>query len=212
MEADRGDCRGKRGAERHGSYFWEFLFETYGQAQATAVRRQADKHRDIGSLGQLIFELGETPEVVTRDWWVNLWGREEHDEHDRRYWEKVAEDSWAERYGGEVGRHLDPALARNDSEAMRAGTQRVKDYVDENVAHMDAATIPKLNAEPPAAPMRKGGNLQLSEVHDAIDVVGATYQKYYALLFGASWHTLVPVLQHDWEKIFRIQWIPKEAN
>jgi len=29
------------------SYWWEFMFETYAMTQASAVRRQADKRKDV---------------------------------------------------------------------------------------------------------------------------------------------------------------------
>ena len=33
------------------SYWWQFMFDTYAVTQAVAVRRQADLHKDVASLG-----------------------------------------------------------------------------------------------------------------------------------------------------------------
>jgi hypothetical protein len=62
-------------------------------------------------------------------------------------------------------------------------------------------------AAPPDAPTRRGSNLTLSEVHDAIDLIGRLFQRYGNALTAASWVALTPALQHDWETVFRIPWI-----
>lgn len=43
------------------SYWWEFMRDTYATTQAVAVRRQADTHKDVASLGKLIEEVTEDP-------------------------------------------------------------------------------------------------------------------------------------------------------
>jgi hypothetical protein len=191
------------------SYLWEFLFNTYAKTQAIAVRRQADTDDQVASLGRLILEVGETPTLLTRDWWLSLWS--EDGDGDDPYWQRVAEDAWAEHYAGEVGDHLDPAIAAIDLVELREGSQTVKEYVDRNVAHLDARMISSSDgpptATPPDAPTRRGSNLTLNEVHDAIDLIGRLFQKYGHLLTAASWAELTPVLQHDWEAVFRIPWI-----
>ena len=56
--------------------------------------------------------------------------------------------------------------------------------------------------------MNTGGDLPtLDEVHDAIDLIGELFKKYGHLLTGGGWASLTPVLQHDWEAVFRIPWI-----
>jgi hypothetical protein len=49
--------------------------------------------------------------------------------------------------------------------------------------------------------------ITLNDVHDAIDLMGRLFQKYGNLLTAASWVDLTPVLQHDWEAVFRVPWI-----
>jgi hypothetical protein len=195
------------------SYFWEFLFEVYSKHQASSVRRQAVPHRDAGNLGQILKEMADTPEILARDFWLGLWS---DDAQDDPYWRQEAERQWAENFGGEVGEHLDPAIPTADLEELLQRSERVKEYVDRNVAHLDAATIPRrtgqVEGERPVAPERSGAELKLNEVHEAIDLVGRMFSKYSGLLTAASWIELTPVIQHDWEAVFRIPWIPQSLD
>ena len=45
-----------------------------------------------------------------------------------------------------------------------------------------------------------------NDPHDAIDVIGSTFQKYAGILNGTTW-VLEPVLEGDWRAIFRMPWI-----
>jgi hypothetical protein len=49
------------------SYWWRFMFETYAEAQAAAVRRQVYADKDAHSFGRLLLEISETPELLTRE-------------------------------------------------------------------------------------------------------------------------------------------------
>jgi hypothetical protein len=55
------------------SYWWQFMFDTYAVTQAVAVRRQADLHKDVASLGKLIQEIRDDASRITRDSWIALW-------------------------------------------------------------------------------------------------------------------------------------------
>ena len=55
------------------SYWWEFMADTYGITQAVAVRRQLDTHRDVASLGKLVAEIADEPQIITRAFWLSLW-------------------------------------------------------------------------------------------------------------------------------------------
>jgi hypothetical protein len=199
------------------SYYWEFQFDTYASTQAIAVRRQSDTYDgQVASLGRLIYEISETPGILTREWWIGLWGQGDgHDDEDRAHWKRIAEKAWDDQYAGEVGKHFDSSIARADLEKLQEGVEKVRRYVDQHVAHFDARTIPRPTGQPdevvpPAAP--KGTIPTLNEVHDAIDLIGELFKKYGNLLTAASWVELVPALQHDWERIFRVSWIQPEPE
>jgi hypothetical protein len=171
------------------SYFWGFLTNNYITAQASAIRRQADAHPDVASLGRLLEELHDDPGRLTRTWWIDEWAGNDDWERDQ------AEHHWREHYGGSVSEHFDPSIAARDKTELAQVASAVKRYVDRHVAHSDTRPVPA------------DGLPTLGEMHEVIGTIGEIYHRYYTLLFpGHSWGTLIPALQHDWQAIFRIPW------
>jgi hypothetical protein len=113
-------------------------------------------------------------------------------------------------FAGDIGEHLDPAIPAADLVALQDGSERVTRYVDRNVAHLDARTVPRTSGRPagetPEAPERAATDLKLDEVHEAVDLVGRKFIKFSGLLTAAAWVDLTPVIQHDWERIFEVPW------
>lgn len=186
------------------SYYWNFQFDIYARAQAGAVRRQSDVNDQTASLGQLLHEIVATPELLTRDWYVAHWGKDKrYDAEDKAYWKRTGENEWDKTFGGEVGDHIDPAVPRADLDELQEGSKKVRHYVDKHVAHFDASVIGRGDAT-------KSEDLPtLDEVHDSIDLIGRVFHKYYGLFTAAGIYELTPILQHDWEAVFRVQWLPE---
>jgi hypothetical protein len=72
------------------------------ERQASAVRRQADTHRDVASLAKLLSEVRDDCGHLTAEWWVGLWklgdgGRPEHVEFEKT----MARDQWHKHFGGQ---------------------------------------------------------------------------------------------------------------
>jgi hypothetical protein len=188
------------------SYFWEWLFDLYVKTQAGAVRRQADERGDVATLGRLLLEIKKSPDLLTRDWYLGHWGKDEsYDESDKAYWKRAGETEWAKNFSGAVGDHIDPSIVAADLTELRQGSKKVKVYVNKHVAHFDEGGI----SGTPSTPGKKEIELPtLNEVHGAIDLVGRLFRKYHALFTAGDILKLTPVLQHDWEAIFRVQWLP----
>ena len=173
------------------SAFWRSRVDVYARSQAMRVRGQAsDLRKDVASLARLVQGVAKHPGALTADWWWSLWGSD--DGMDQAF----ARRQWESEYGSEARPdRFDRERARKDFQELQAAAAKVKKYVDTHVAHS------KLNATPADA------ELTLNEIHEAIDVVGETYRRYYSLFTAASWHELAPVIQHDWEAPFRVRWI-----
>jgi hypothetical protein len=169
------------------SAFWEYLGSTYAVSQAVAIRRLVDTHRDTVSLRNLIAEIADDASRLTRDFWVGLW--DTTDPIDVMF----AERQWSDHYGGEVGDHLDSAIPARDLERLTTSTDPVKEYVEKHVCHID-----RRRPEP---------TLTFNDLHDASVVVGELFKKYASLLTAKGWALLAPVIQHDWEAVFREPWI-----
>jgi hypothetical protein len=179
------------------SAFWPYLRDTYGIFQAVAIRRLIDRSDASASLRNLIAEIAEDaasdgPPRLTRDFWLGIWG-ETNDPVER----SVANKQWDEHYGGSTGDHLDPAIPAADLERLTTLTKPIKDYVDKHVCHID-----RNRPEP---------TVTMDELHEASVVVGDLFAFYASLLTAKGWVQFAPVIQHDWEAVFREPWI-READ
>jgi hypothetical protein len=120
------------------SYWWEFMVDTYIVAQAVAVRRQADAHRDAASLRNLIAQVADDPTRITCELWLDFWG-DLSDDFDRTY----ATAQWTSEYGGSLGTHLDPAIPKRDLDALTTAATKVRGYVDRHIAHAQSWRCPR---------------------------------------------------------------------
>src|SRR4051794_11651324 len=55
------------------SVLWEYLFDTYTISQSAAIRRLAETQAQSASLAQLLEQIGDGNETVTRQWWLSGW-------------------------------------------------------------------------------------------------------------------------------------------
>jgi hypothetical protein len=170
------------------SSYWHFHHDNYAAAQAIAIRRQADNTRNVRSLWRLLAELTGDPDLLTRESYVAL--LDEFQAQDDLLVKRANED-W-DRWSDNAGRRFNGEIARADQRELERATQRVKDYVDQHVAHDQhnpTAAIPTFE-----------------ELHEAIDVIAAKFQKYAAILTGAYW-ALDHMIQDNWKTVFRRAWI-----
>jgi hypothetical protein len=168
------------------SAFWDFLGQTYAATQAIAIRRQADTHPDVCSLALMIKQLGENAQALTRESFVSRFDPSDE------LMVRRGHSGFDQLAGG--GDDLDPTVPETDLAALRAAAKRVRIYVNEHIAHaMASPTVP--------------GIPTYSDLNDAIDAIGETCRKYTVLLTADEWITWEPVMQNDWQAIFRIPWL-----
>ena len=127
------------------------------------------------------FTFAADPERLSRERYLS-----HYDSYARR---DRGEPEWAERFGGDIGDHVDPDLVHSDLEELRRGTAKTKDLVDKHLAHTDK--------KPMASPAT------FAELHSAIGAINLQFEKYVLLLTVSSYSTLVPIPQYDWLAIFR---------
>lgn len=170
------------------SYWWEFMGDTYAVTQAVALRRQVDTRRDVISLARLLMGIRKGVQLFSHEYFISRFDAEPT---------AVArgEQAWRETFAGKVGDHLDPAIPKADLAALQTAAEAAKDFVDDHLAHRS------LDAQPALV------TVTLTELHYAIDVVGATYRKYFGLMTGAMLLRLTPVIQGDWQAVFRQPWM-----
>lgn len=177
-----------------GGQVFEWLFYQWARDAIIAVRRELDPDSNTVSLGCLLDEMAERPEVLTR----------------RRYLGRITDESdfrWGmlnpvfEGYGlikaaDSMGDYLDPAHIRKDRNALDAECKPVKEYANRMLAHRT-----------PIEEMP----LTIGQLNKAIDAFEPIFVKYYAIVKGASLIGLEPSIIGDWTAPFRIPW-SSEAN
>jgi hypothetical protein len=174
------------------SAFWDFHQMNYAATQAIAIRRQADRDPRTCSLALLIKQMAENAEALTRESYVGLFDQDNDLMVQRGHagFDQIADDT---------GDHLDPEVAYADYEALQDAAKHVRAYVDQHLAHDDA--------EPTVGEM-----LTFGDLHAVIDAIGTTCRKYAVALTAGWWATWEPVIQDDWEAIFRVPWLVPEAT
>jgi hypothetical protein len=92
----------------------------------------------------------------------------------------------------------DTAISVGQVEAEIAKLERdvepVNDVVDQRFAHMDEREVAPLTFE---------------AINQTIDTLGDVFRKVEVFLTGGTTPNLVPVIQEDWEAVFRRAWLPE---
>jgi hypothetical protein len=113
------------------------------ERQASAVRRQADTHRDVASLAKLLSEVRDDCGHLTAEWWVGLWKLGDGGApRARRVRKDDGSRSVAQALWGSVG--LDPDIPATDLDALRHASATVIKHVDRHIAHSeDPGPVPE---------------------------------------------------------------------
>lgn len=166
------------------SYLFEFISDIYGDSQASAVRRMADRDRDASSLANVIAEVAQSPELITRE---AAWGLAT--EPTTR---AIIDAQFTELAGD--GPHLAHQIPQQDLLRLEKASQAVKSYVDRHVAHTD-----KRPFDPASLP-------KLGDVHEATHVVSELFSKYAALVCQRN-YTALHDMPDGWTEVLKQPWL-----
>ena len=171
------------------SEFYGYLGRTYTSHVVMGLRRQLKSGNDQVSLGRLFTEMIETPQILTRQYYVSHYaGSAVADLADRDF----------DTFAAPGAPHVDAALIQTDFDRLKTETRSCEDFADRRVAHRDSRT-------PKAMPT-------YYELDCAIGMLDEIYVKYH-LLFHASWmDSLLPTRQYDWTEVFRVAWMPTDND
>jgi hypothetical protein len=158
----------------------------YVEAQVVAIRRLADTHSDALSLRKLLVDATKQPQILTRERYIASAENKED-------W--VAEDR-ARRFDHLVAPghdHINPSIAAADLTKLDEATERVCEYVDKQVAHLDKRNLSRGETPDPVT---------FGMIHDAIVTIGVIVQHWSSLLRDVH-AVLKPTIQGDWKSTFR---------
>jgi hypothetical protein len=168
--------------------FTQFIANAHAQSTAVGVRRQVKCGDDSVSVVRLLTEIQKYPELISRAHYMNLYQGSQgfHIELGQHDFDQVA---------GVGSTHIPAALAEQQISRFKAIAQGLEHYVDRRVAHHDKRGL--------AGPLPK-----FSDLTDALRELEKIVVLYWRMLKGASMTTIVPVIQYDWQDIFRFTWQP----
>ncbi|MBV8459918.1 MAG: hypothetical protein JO009_03415 [Candidatus Eremiobacteraeota bacterium] len=186
---------------REGNVFMECLFRWYVAHALVAIRREIDATKRTISLVRLLEEIKRNRAELTRRKHRLLHsGSEDVPPPPNDIFVTTLLDRGYDEFADATGDALDAGKIQADIDALKAATARLETYTNETITHRnrERATHPErfANEDP----------LHMKDVHDAIDVVEAIVKRYIALLTGAGYSTLNPVMQYDWTEIFTFAW------
>ncbi len=170
------------------SAFYEYLGNTYVSHSTIGMRRQLKVDSQSISLGRLLVEMAETPEVFSRAYYTAMYAGSTVESFAYKDFNRFA-DAGAE--------HISKDKVLEDLKALRDAGKKLEEYADRRVAHRDKRDI----KSPPR--FRDGDAF--------IDLLDKIYVKYHLLFHAQSMDSLMPTYQYDWKEIFREPWIPSDT-
>jgi hypothetical protein len=165
------------------AYFFDWLAGNYATTMAVGIRRQRDTNPDSVSMARLLEDLQANAATVTRAWFVSTYaGSPMGDYRGNRDFDTFAP-------GG--GPCLDPAIVRQDYDALQTLAKPLKKYVDKRIAHHDAKG--------------HGVTATYAELDAALDEFRRLLQRYFLLLEQGALSPDVTI-QMPWTDIFLTPW------
>lgn len=177
---------GNNPAIRVDNSYYRYLANSYASHAIIGVRRQIKIDSQSVSLARMLLEMSETPEIVSRKYYVSLYkGSTVEDLADGDF----------NRYADPDAPHIRASMMVEDRQLLADRTAKCEEYADKRIAHRD-------KREPKAPPT-------YDEVDSCIDLLDALYVKYFGLFHAGHLDTLLPTWQYDWKAIFRTAWLPR---
>jgi hypothetical protein len=167
------------------SSFYDYLSRTYVSHVVIGLRRQIKCDIQSISMARLFEEMIESPEVMSRSYYVDLYKGSVVEAFANKDFNKFAVPE---------ATHINASLVEADLVHLREASKRCEDFADKRVAHHD-------KREPKELPT-------FNEVDRCIDLLDELYVKYFLLFHASSMSSLLPTCQYDWKSIFRVPWIP----
>jgi len=173
-------------ARKYGT-FHSWINGNYIRSQGLAVRRQVEASGDVVSLGRLLANIAQAPNVLSRARYL----AELH---------PTSPEMGNEFFDALVGpgaKAIDPATPLAHLEELKEKTAKVRDWVSNEVAHYNLGTG------------KFGEGLTYRDIHQAMDLIFDTLNHYNRLILGST--TSGSVTMDPWEAVFRVAWIPDDA-
>jgi hypothetical protein len=176
----------------HHSHVNAFLTNSYAQMEAIGIRRQWDRSRPRPTIGRILHEMANQPEVATRASYVELLGP------------GIAPSGWLS-FSPTDAEHIDPVIAANDLQRIHDETRDARDYVNKMVAHLDP------RHDQTTGPIVVGSGDWFGDLNKGINVLAEMIKKYWPLFHpGNVLDSVTPIVPPNWIRMFQTAWYSKD--
>lgn len=186
--------KGHPKVEAEGGFFYGWILGMYGRDMVLAVGREADRNTEVVNLIQLMYQMIQRPDVITRErrnrkLKINPGDASAWPPGDDAVIYEMTEMWFTEHVG--AGPQLDPALIKKDRNWLEKRCGKVMTYRHKVVAHRSSMEL----------------TLTVKDLDGALNAIEVLLKKYYVLFTGASLVGAEPSVLIPWEKIFRYAWL-----
>ena len=177
-----------------GGFLFNWMAENYLDASLMVVRRELDIQAGTENLRNLLEDIIEHPEVLTRARYVLQWGRGEVAEANRGFDVfhpvRVA--------GSSADDYIDPAAVRADLGRVVADGERLRTFAERTRAHR----TPEQGIDT---------TITFRDLHQAIHDMRGIVEKYYLLLTLRTTLGWEPAAPYDTIEAFERPWVNDRA-
>ena len=168
--------------------FYRYFANSYVSHVVVGLRRQIKIDSQSISLARLLKEISETPEVLSRKYYVSLYKNSVVENLANGDFDRIAMPGAA---------HIDASKVTADLQNLGDVTATCEEFADKRLAHRD-------KREPKSPPT-------YNEVDECLDLLDRLVVKYQLAFRAQAGETLLPTWQYDWKEIFRTPWIEPPA-
>jgi hypothetical protein len=188
--------RNNKRLQETGSYLWEWMRLSYASYVVMRVRRETDEQGNTINLNQLLREIEQRPDVISRRRYLEMLGLEPGSfliQVNERYFT----DEWTgpdtRRDPSDSGSDfIDPGKIAADRKVLQDAVERVREVANKQVAHRARIDV---------------AALRIPEIDQAFDAIEQTLQRYHTLLHGSWIAQAEPAPQFDTHEVFSFAWI-----
>jgi hypothetical protein len=168
-----------------GGFFWDHFKKNYASTMVLSIARQVDNKKEVQSLLRLLLDIKKHHESITKDWYS--------DEYQKSpaLGKEFGIIAFEEKFG--KGEYLDENIVQSDIDSLLTVTSKIEDFRHKRVAHKNKneSLIFDVNFD---------------DLSNALNELERIVKKYQVLI-NQSGMELMPTIQYDWEKVYRLPWI-----
>jgi hypothetical protein len=178
-----------------GGNVYQWLLGMWGRDAIMGIRRELDEQGGTINLVNLMHDVEDRPDVLTRRRWLAFIKPGDSDfmpELMNRSFDSLGGVSLIGGTKDPQDDVIAPERVRADRRNLQAGTKKAFDYAQRMVAHR--TPIGELE-------------ITVADINGAMDAIEDTFKKYYLIFTGNTLVQAEAAIQYNWTEPFTIPWL-----